>query len=111
MTETLETELVPITHWDGESRAYEVRAAGVTVGVVQQCYPTFERAPRGATYVTKRWRAKRPYWEYRIGESSRASIDYPTRKRAIEVLLRDAAERARDSRRMVETEGLHAKHD
>jgi hypothetical protein len=78
-------ELREIDHYNG--KAYEVVRDGEVLGCVRHCFPTFERGPRQATWVTKRWRPKRPYWEYVERGAIRPSIDYPTRKRAVEQLI------------------------
>jgi hypothetical protein len=84
-------ELRPIEYHSG--KAYEVLLDGVSIGTVRHCFPTFERGPRQATWVTKRWKAKKPYWEFlEPGKHSGGGWSHETRKRAVEQLVRRTAQ-------------------
>lgn len=76
--------------FDGQPR-YEVWSCGELRGTVEGCNPTFEISHPTRTYVIKRWRSKRRYWRAALpGQMAggRYAINYETRKRAAESLLR-----------------------
>ena len=74
-----------------ELPVYDVFVEGTKVGQVFQTYPTYERAPRGARIVTKRWTSKWPKWRYRLADRFARSwhINYDTRKMAVRRLIEE----------------------
>ncbi|TGT90886.1 MULTISPECIES: hypothetical protein [unclassified Mesorhizobium] len=71
-------------------KSYDVIGAeGQILGQVMHEMATFERTTRGRMYVNSRWQS--PRWFYRPAGEWRRSIEYTSRKQAIEALLFDVA--------------------
>lgn len=71
-------------------KSYDViNAEGHIIGQVMHEMATFERKTRGRTYVNSRWQS--PRWFYQPAGEWRRSIEYTSRKQAIEALLFDIA--------------------
>ncbi|PBB41763.1 hypothetical protein CK222_21650 [Mesorhizobium sp. WSM3866] len=71
-------------------KSYDVlNAEGKVIGRVMHEMATFERKPRGQMWVTSRWHS--PRWFYQPASQWKRSIEYTSRKQAIEALLLDVA--------------------
>lgn len=88
-----EYELVRDGECNGHPR-YAVIVDGGQVGAIHGYNPTFERSARGLRYVTKRWTSRKRYWRI-DGDGGRYAIDYETRRRAAEALIRYRTKTAR----------------
>lgn len=77
-------------HWnnlrDG-AKAYRVELDGVVIGKIEQTWPTFDRKPRGARIVTKRWETKRARWVALPPVRRGRSCMHETRKGAVADLV------------------------
>lgn len=83
-----EPVLTRIKDWLGHP-CYSVSLDGEIIGKVFGFNPTFDRAPRGVRYVTKRWTSRRRYWaaEDAGRKTNPYSVPYDTRKQAVASLV------------------------
>lgn len=92
--------LVPDTEWHAEpGPAYRVLLNDILIGRVFREMATFERGPRQATYVTRRWQSPRWY-------GNRHNIDRETRWKAISDVLLDHYQTTDKSKTFIDCEDL-----